>query len=91
MEKEIIKINFEKSGVQTLMSLGYWFIVIASIGLIVFILSINSENTSLIITSICVSLSSYFAGGLCLGLSGIARSALYQREVLRQKYDFDFM
>ena len=54
-------------------------------------ISINSEDASLIVASICVSLSSFFAGGICLGLSGIARSVLYQREVLRQKYDFEFM
>lgn len=91
MEKEKIKLNYKNSGVNTLKSFGSWFIGIGAIALIVFFLSINSEDASLIVASICVSLSSFFAGGICLGLSGIARSVLYQREVLRQKYDFEFM
>lgn len=88
MKKTEVKIDYKKSGVKTFYSFGSWFIGIGVIALIVFVLNSNSDDSSLAIASIYASLSSFFVGAICLGLSGIARSLLYQREVLKQTHDF---
>lgn len=89
MERKEIKVNFEKSGVKTLSGFGSWFIILGSIAVFIFIVSlVNPENAYLAVGSLCVSIGLFLGGAICKGLSGIARSALYQREVLRQEYIF---
>lgn len=89
MERKEIKINYEGSGVKTLNGLGTLFIVLGSISLLASVISLPIYNgTAIVISFFGASIGLFMGGGLCKGLSGIARSLLYKREVLRQEYYF---
>jgi hypothetical protein len=98
MEKQELKVSYENSGVKTLKTCGVFFFII---GVIAFFAAIvggflylgDAESTVLagrylIIASLPAGLILFFAGAVCIGLSSIAKTALYKRAVFEQQYDF---
>lgn len=99
VEKTTIKINFEGSGVKTLTGLGDMFLALALfclLGCVITLLSYMtaySSQEALYLTLITTFLTSFIglltAYAICIGLSSIARTALYQRMIIEQKYDIN--
>jgi hypothetical protein len=94
MEKKDIKVSYANSGVNTLSGIGTCFMIIGSIAIIVAVAGFgmfysgDSDNAVIAVTSLFVSLGSFLGGAICMGLAGIARTALYQRMILEQEYLF---
>jgi ABC-type transport system involved in multi-copper enzyme maturation permease subunit len=97
MEKEKIVVNYSVSGVKTLNGLGLFLLVVGVVALfvalilaIVFIASEYSKSGA-IATALSFSITgatAFVSGAACLGLSNIARTALFKRTVLEHQYDF---
>lgn len=103
-EKNLIKVNYNGSGVKTLSGFGTFFIVIASIAIIIALINIiiyvDSLNSyswerdnyascySIAVYFFSLSVGSYAIGAICLGLSTITKTALYRRTLLENQFIF---
>jgi hypothetical protein len=103
MEKKKIKVSYEGSGVKTLGGFSVFFFIVGGIALLVAVIggivyltntdSYRNEGTALagaasFGTFFPIGIASLCAGAVCAGLSNIAKTALYKRAILREKYDF---
>jgi hypothetical protein len=93
-----VKVNYKNSGVKTLRGIGKFFMVVGCIASAIAIISfvefvVNDSDhygsTGLVSTFFMLALFSFAAGAICLGLSGIAKTALYNRALLEQQYEFE--
>ncbi|MCL2327446.1 MAG: hypothetical protein FWC39_02910 [Bacteroidetes bacterium] len=85
MKKQQILINYSGSGVKTLKGFAIFFFIIAFIAMIVAILDcFLSFSLSFFITPILL----FVGGAICIGLSSIAKTALYKRMLLENQYQF---
>jgi hypothetical protein len=92
-----IKIYYEGSGVKTLSGFATLSYILGSIGtcvsLILLLTCINNSSdreVGIAVISVIfpVSIFLFCFGGICSGVSSIARTALYKRLVLEQEYEF---
>ena len=103
MEKQKIYVNYSNSGVKTLDGFGKFFYVIAVIatlimviGGIMFLANIGSYSGrdeaaaggAMFISSLPIVLGSFMAGAICRALANMAKTALFKRLLLEEKYDF---
>lgn len=98
--KQKVVFNYKNSGVKTLNGFGVFFYVIgiiaAAITVIAFLaylgdMDSSSGETGLSLASsfFPVTIGSFVSGAVCTGLSNIARTALYKRLLLEEKYLFE--
>jgi hypothetical protein len=95
MDKQKIKVNYRDSGVKTLKGLGIFFFAIGAIALLSTVIGClirwwNDDTIDMILVSMLASASvvSLFFAAACIGLSNIAKTALYKRTLLEQEYEF---
>ena len=93
--KKKIKVDFEGSGVKTLEGVGMILMIIgiisiltSAIGVLVFISGENTTGIYVASSFFPISIGSFAGGAICLGLSSIAKTALYKRLILEEQYDF---
>jgi hypothetical protein len=95
MEEKKVFVSYEGSGVKTLRGFGYMFIVLAAISalmlfVVLVLLARGSDYAALMaVYAIVGGLFSCVFGALLLGLSGIAKTALYQRTLLEEEHEFE--
>jgi len=89
-EKQKVTINYKGSGVKTLKVCSISFFILAGIlAATAFIVSTNRYSSGVEIVSFLGGAIFIFAFGLMLlGLSTIAKTALYKRTLLEEKYEF---
>jgi hypothetical protein len=90
-----VKVNYKNSGVKTLSGFAIFFSVIGGIallsGLIICLVCLWNDdeiNTALVSALISAGIVLLFFATMCVGLSGIAKTALYKRTLLEQEHDF---
>ena len=94
MEKIDVRVNYKNSGVSTLKTTGIVLIVLGVISSLVAVISflnmMKDEITdgAILGVSFASAIFFYTFGAISIGLSGIARSLLYQRMALEEKYYF---
>jgi hypothetical protein len=103
MEKQVLNVSYKSSGVKTLNGFGVFFFVVGIISLLIAVIggfvylgnsdSYSGAETALVGASLAgtffpIGILLLFAGAVCAGLSGIAKTALYKRTILEQQYDF---
>jgi hypothetical protein len=103
-EKKVLVVNYQGSGVKTLNRFGVFFFVLGSIAMFVALIGgciyLNNiggygsdKKDALVGASLAgtfFSLGIYLlaAGAVCIGLSSIAKTALFKRVVLESEYEF---
>src|SRR5690554_4594516 len=100
-DKEIVKVDFKNSGVKTLKGFGVLFIIIAIIATLIAIIGLiiykgneggyfndkAASGLSMAFNYFLISVGTYPIGAICIGLSSIAKTSLYKRTLLEEKYD----
>jgi cellulose synthase/poly-beta-1,6-N-acetylglucosamine synthase-like glycosyltransferase len=97
MEKKKIIFNYSNSGIKTLNFMGTVFLVIGICSSCMLASSFfdgdiidNMRNVAGLFSSSMMCLSSFAFWAICNGLSNVAKTALYQKKVLEQQYEFEF-
>ncbi|HBG40945.1 MAG TPA: hypothetical protein DDW85_05985 [Porphyromonadaceae bacterium] len=98
MEKKEIKVDYSGSGVKTLNGFADFFIIIGILSSIALAVSVglflesletgDSDGGILFPSSLASMVMSFAAGAICKGLSNIAKTSLFQRTILKEKYTF---
>ena len=92
MEKPEIRINYAQSGVKTLKVLSQVFFILAIVVIILMLNGMATERnfggTGIFLLYIGGALSSFGFGALLLGVSTIAKTALYKRAILEADHVF---
>ncbi len=98
MEKREIKINYDGSGVKTLKTFGNTFFIVAVIALVVAVIGLfvylgsdgyeSMAGISVAASFLPIAMGSFAGAAICLGLSTVAKTALYKRTLLEEQYNF---
>ena len=94
MNKKEIKVSYEVSGIKTLKWVGMLFTVIGAITLLLSVVALvvafSDSGVFIEVAALfLVSIISLCGGAICLGLSSVAKTALYQRALM--EYDSYFI
>jgi hypothetical protein len=103
-EKKVLEINYQGSGIKTLNGFGVFFFILGAIAIFVALIGgciylnnigsyISDKKDALVGASLAGTffpLGIYLlaAGAVCIGLSSIAKTALFKRAVLESEYEF---
>lgn len=97
MDKQKIYVYYKGSGVKTLEGFGTLFIVLGTIAATVIVIcffgylmgSYKGDTVgALMLNLLPTSVGLYAFGAICKGLSTIAKTAVFKRQVLEEQYDF---
>ncbi|MDR2410578.1 MAG: hypothetical protein LBE13_21045 [Bacteroidales bacterium] len=90
MKKKELKVNYKGSGVKTLEVFGTIFLVLGPLALLTALIGLSLVGeVSLIIASAFSQFgcAAFVIGAVCMGLSSIAKTALYKRTILEEQYE----
>jgi hypothetical protein len=91
-ERQEVVVNYANSGVITMKGFGILFIGMGVLSVAVALVVLLASEGNLLGISASLSMLAigfFAAGAICLGLSSIAKTALYQRTLLEQQYHFE--
>ena len=81
-----ITINYTGSGVKTLSGFGTFFIASSLISLLAALILLADKNWIGVISCMVGALSCLATGGICKGLSTIAKASLYSIHIAKKEY-----
>ncbi len=81
-----ITIDYTGSGVKTLSGFGTFFIAFCFISLFAAFVCVINENWIVAISFVVGALSCLATGGICKGLSTIAKASLYSIHIAKKEY-----
>ena len=92
MEQRTVEFTYRGSGIKTLRVLGKVFLALGCLAALILLIlgvdyltdSYSAEDLALMAALFTPSILLPTAGALCLGVAGIAETALYQRAILEE-------